>query len=201
MNQVSAGSNPADHPKFRGIMDRATLAKAVIQGLSTRDLAKQFGTSQTNVRHHLRKHGLVTASRRSARLKRKKATCLFCKVSDVVNKFCSNRCQWDYDLDQWTNKWLRDEVVTPSDGTGRVKNALILVVGNKCEKCGWCEKHPVTGNVPVQLHHKDGDDLNNRRDNVQLLCPNCHSLTPNYAALNVRKTPKPYIRNPKNRVS
>lgn len=177
-------------------MERVTLEGAVSQGLSTRELACRFETSQTNVRHWLRKFGLTTKPIHKPRPKREKVKCLFCKTKDAFNKFCSNRCQYDYDLDQWIKKWLRNEVAVEA-GSKRLKKALIFLVGNKCEKCGWCEKHPVTGNVPVQIHHEDGDDSNNKRDNVKLLCPNCHSLTPNYAALNIRRTPKPYIRNPK----
>lgn len=179
-------------------MNRATLTAAVAQGLSTRDLAKRFSTSQTNVRHHLRKHGLATAPIRKPRTRRKrvKAKCLFCKTNDAYKKFCSNRCQYDYDLKQWIDAWLKNEIA-PLVGSSKIRRALIYLVGNKCERCGWCEVHPVTEKIPVQVHHKDGDDSNNRRDNVDLLCPNCHSLTPNYGKLNVRRTPKPYIRNPK----
>lgn len=32
-----------------------------------------------------------------------------------------------------------------------------------------------------QLHHKNGDRLDNRKENLIWLCPNCHSLTENYA--------------------
>lgn len=32
----------------------------------------------------------------------------------------------------------------------------------------------------LELHHDDGDHENERRDNLSLQCPNCHSQTPNY---------------------
>ena len=32
--------------------------------------------------------------------------------------------------------------------------------------------------------HKDGDYTNNKEENLQLLCPNCHSLTETYGILN-----------------
>lgn len=35
-------------------------------------------------------------------------------------------------------------------------------------------------NISFELHHKDGNKLNNSRDNLEILCPNCHSQTPNY---------------------
>ncbi len=176
-------------------MERTILEVAVARGASTRDIAKQCDTSQTNVRHHLKKYGLTTQPVLKSRAKSPRPKCLECG-DEAYTKFCSNRCQRDYSFKQWIDAWLKNEI-TASAASSRVKRALIRIVGNKCERCGWCEVHPITGNVPVQVHHEDGDDSNNRRDNVKLLCPNCHSLTPNYAALNTRKTPKLYIRNPK----
>lgn len=50
--------------------------------------------------------------------------------------------------------------------------------------CGWNEVHTITGKVPIQMEHIDGNSTNNRLENLKLLCPNCHSLTPTYGALN-----------------
>lgn len=56
---------------------------------------------------------------------------------------------------------------------------------DKCECCGVSEwqGHKLT----IQLHHIDGDNENNNLDNLQLLCPNCHSITDNYAGKNTKK--------------
>ncbi len=58
----------------------------------------------------------------------------------------------------------------------------------KCECCGitdWMGK-PIT----FQLHHKDGDHLNNELENLECLCPNCHTQTDNYAGKGKCKMPK-----------
>ena len=56
---------------------------------------------------------------------------------------------------------------------------------DKCECCGVSEwqGHKLT----IQLHHIDGNNENNSLDNLQLLCPNCHSITDNYAGKNNEK--------------
>lgn len=51
---------------------------------------------------------------------------------------------------------------------------------NKCEICGiteWMGKPLV-----CHLHHIDGNNKNNTLENLQILCPNCHSQTDNYCA-------------------
>lgn len=38
--------------------------------------------------------------------------------------------------------------------------------------------------IPLELHHVNGDRMDHRLENLQLLCPNCHALTPTYRARN-----------------
>ena len=56
--------------------------------------------------------------------------------------------------------------------------------GERCCRCGWAQRHPKTGKVPVEVEHIDGDWENNLLSNLTLLCPNCHALTPTYRGLN-----------------
>lgn len=46
---------------------------------------------------------------------------------------------------------------------------------NICKLASWLDK-PIT----LQIDHKDGNYLNNLQDNLQFLCPNCHSQTENF---------------------
>jgi hypothetical protein len=38
--------------------------------------------------------------------------------------------------------------------------------------------------IPLELHHIDGNNHNPSKENLQLLCPNCHALTNNYRGKN-----------------
>lgn len=40
--------------------------------------------------------------------------------------------------------------------------------------------------IPLELEHKDGNHMNNNLDNLEILCPNCHALTPTYRGKNAR---------------
>ena len=62
-----------------------------------------------------------------------------------------------------------------------VKNAMPAIAairGRKCEMCGletWMGQP-----ISLEVHHKDGDRLNNDLSNLQLLCLNCHATTYNW---------------------
>ena len=58
---------------------------------------------------------------------------------------------------------------------------------DKCQLCGWDKKRNEEKYSPCELHHIDGNPYNNSLDNLQILCPNCHSLTDNYRAKNIKK--------------
>jgi hypothetical protein len=49
----------------------------------------------------------------------------------------------------------------------------------ECEMCGLSEW--MGSKISLELHHVDGNRFNNNFDNLQILCPNCHSLTPNHS--------------------
>lgn len=70
-------------------------------------------------------------------------------------------------------------------------NALIHLRGHKCEKC----LNEIWLNLPIKLevHHKDGDSLNNELSNLELLCPNCHATTENWRGKNINKKEEIYI--------
>lgn len=55
-----------------------------------------------------------------------------------------------------------------------------------CESCGLRTWQNMK--IPLELHHLDGNNSNNNLSNIQILCPNCHALTPNYRGKNISKS-------------
>lgn len=96
--------------------------------------------------------------------------------------YCSGKCQWDFLYNEYIRKWKDGEIKgSKKDGSisGRARRYLL----NKypaCISCGWDKKHPLSGKSLLQIHHIDGNRTNNSIKNLQVLCPNCHSLTNNW---------------------
>jgi hypothetical protein len=101
------------------------------------------------------------------------------------HKFCSNRCQANHRYYKFLEEWLigRKEVFTVNISR-HIRRHLLEQNGEKCMQCGWDSIHPVTQKVPLEIDHLDGNSDNNSLSNLRLLCPNCHSLTPSFRALN-----------------
>lgn len=74
--------------------------------------------------------------------------------------------------------------------TGKRKNAnrlhrqvviyILAKYNYTCCKCGWHELNPSSHKCPVEINHRDGDRCNCSEGNLEVLCPNCHSLTRKY---------------------
>jgi Mor family transcriptional regulator len=121
-----------------------------------------------------------------------KYNCLYCN-KEVINrnskkKFCRDKnCQTNYKYEQFIESWKRGEE-SGCDKAGdlkvRIRRYIFEKFDSKCCKCGWNEVNEHTGKTPLQIDHIDGNCKNNTEDNLRLLCPNCHSLTGTYGALN-----------------
>lgn len=125
----------------------------------------------------------------------KSSFCINCQKEFHANysslgKFCSLKCQHEYQVKLKINKWLvGDDNPINTNGLLRpwARKYLFKEFNNKCVLCDWAKVNKTTGKIPLEVDHIDGDYKNNKINNLRLLCPNCHSLSSNYKNLNKGK--------------
>lgn len=100
--------------------------------------------------------------------------------------------KYQFDISHFTGQlWNKDKVNEKKyyNGNalsrGQALRDLTILRSHKCEKCGLTEWQDQK--IPLEVHHKDGNHLNNEMENLELLCPNCHAQTENYRSKNRRK--------------
>lgn len=130
------------------------------------------------------------ASYNNKQREKKHNYCLNCGSEILLeNKYCSNKCQHAYLQRKCEEEWLSGNVDgnTNSEWTEvrkTIRGYLFKKYDNKCSRCGWGERNPYTGTIPLEVEHIDGDPYNSSPENLTLLCPNCHSLTKTYRGAN-----------------
>ena len=134
--------------------DRQTLEQIVKESFSMREVARKLGYAQDG-------GGTIQSLKN------------MCNELDLDTSHFKGK-GWNksnYKYDSFQSYSLKSRGKTTQD-------ALIALRGRKCEHCGltrWLEQP-----INLQIHHIDGDHTNNSLDNLQLLCSNCHSYTPNF---------------------
>ena len=94
------------------------------------------------------------------------------KATSMKNR----RAKWDQlPFEQRPGGYQRELIFEEQDG--------------KCLHCGLNEW--LGRSMPLEMDHIDGNRSNNKRENLRLLCPNCHALTPTYKGRNVDRQASP----------
>lgn len=87
------------------------------------------------------------------------------------------------DTSHWTGQaWNKGQQLKEDwsdySRASRLKPHVIKERGHQCEVCKlstWLDSQ-----IPIEIHHIDGNRSNNVSKNLQLLCPNCHAQTDNF---------------------
>lgn len=169
------------------------------QGLSYNAICAELGCSKgtvayycgenqkekTNNRRKIHRAGLTSPKEVISRF------CLSCGKPTKNEKYCDNACQQQDYYDNYIKNWKKGvESGANESGTKvskHIRRYLFEKHDSKCSRCGWNTKNPYTNSVILEVEHIDGNSLNNKEENLDLICPNCHSLTPTYKALNYGK--------------
>ena len=105
-------------------------------------------------------------------------TCSFCKkpiyrTKSLIERskskrfFCSKACAASYN-----NREYKTGENHPNfkNGKGSYRNKAFRELGEVCSRCGYNRCR-----AALEVHHKDGDRTNNKSDNLEIICRNCHS--------------------------
>lgn len=100
---------------------------------------------------------------------RKETPCIVCGtpiLASANKKTCSRSCA------NRNRAGIRYKLGSPKDKVKdqrALKLRLLAARGECCERCGYDKKEI------LNVHHKDRDRKNNDLENLELICPNCHS--------------------------
>jgi len=155
------------------------------------ECGKEISRTATEVKrskNHFCNHS-CSAKFNNRKRQKKIKHCLFCgKV--VRNKYCGPACQHAYHRKVYIERWLAGEETgsvgsdDTTDVSDYVRRYLLEQASYQCTQCGWSERNVHTNTIPLEIDHINGDWQNNGPENLRVLCPNCHALTPTHRGAN-----------------
>ncbi|UNY46959.1 HNH endonuclease [Cronobacter phage LPCS28] len=103
--------------------------------------------------------------------------------------YCNHECRVTHERHINVTEWLSGRLVGYKGKCKQLKPFVRDYVikkngGTQCSQCGWNEKHPIDNRSLTEIDHIDGNADNCSPENLRVLCPNCHSMTPTYRARN-----------------
>jgi DNA-binding CsgD family transcriptional regulator len=200
--QTKESPTPKENERRRGpkptslVRTRDQVARMLAAGTPRAEIARSLGIRKSTVSYHARQLGAPIDDRVGRRYDWPAVRAHYAdghSIRDCMRTFGFSYSTWA----QAVRRGLVtprprftpvDEVFTKDSHRhrGRLKQ-LLLSLGlrtNTCDHCGlteWRDK-PIT----VALHHINGDRMDNRVENLELLWPNCHSQTDTFAGRNGR---------------
>jgi hypothetical protein len=107
----------------------------------------------------------------------KNCTKEFSKHYGSTGVFCGHTCQGLF-----RKKETRERFKLGLISNRKRLKEILLEIKDSCWECDLKEWQGVL--LPLEVDHIDGNVGHDMPDNVRLLCPNCHSITPTWKAKN-----------------
>ncbi|HEV2785884.1 MAG TPA: helix-turn-helix domain-containing protein [Solirubrobacteraceae bacterium] len=165
------------------------------EGLSQAEVARRTGRSKSTVSWHARRLDRAIDDRCARRYDWSEIQAYYDaghSITDCQLRFGFSRQSW-HEAQRRGKVRARphampvDQLLSGPRNRRHVKQRLLNagLKQNRCERCGIDEW--LGAPLSMALHHVNGDGSDNRLENLQMLCPNCHSQTENFAGRNRRR--------------
>jgi DNA-binding CsgD family transcriptional regulator len=191
------GVAPDPAPPPREVDTRDRVAALLAEGIAKNAIARALGVSRSTVSYHARRLGRPVASRCARRYDWREVQRFYDAGHSV--RECQER--FGFSRQTWHAAVSRGAIVARPhglpleellvEGVYRSRFNLkvrIVKAGLKQKLCEACGIASWNGRpISLALHHVNGDRHDNRIENLQLLCPNCHSQTGTFAGRNGHK--------------
>lgn len=202
LRKAAEATKQEPKPRRRGprkgakVRTHELVAELLAQGLSRAEIARRLDIRKSTVTYHAAKLGKDIDQRFARRFD------WSCVQQYYDEGHSVRQCAQVFGFSTWA--WsgaVKRGLITPRPafkpleeifkantprGRGHLKLRLLRagIKEDRCERCGLSEwlGRPLS----VALHHINGDRLDNRIENLELLCPNCHSQTDTFSGRNGR---------------
>jgi 5-methylcytosine-specific restriction endonuclease McrA len=106
-----------------------------------------------------------------------------------IDHFTGQGYRKGYSIPVVQKKTLTECLVENSKYQSYKLKLRLLKEGVKKHQCECCLQTMWSGvKIPLELDHINGITSDNRLENLRIICPNCHALTPNYRGKNKNKS-------------
>ena len=177
------------------------MARLIADGLTFAEIGRALGISKPTVSYHARKLGIPVDDKFNCRYDWAEVQAYY----DAGNSITACQLRFGFARRTFMDAVRRGAITTRPqaapielylvDGRAVSRDHLkrrLFGAGLKEARCELCGLNEWRGRpLSLALHHLNGDGLDNRLENLQLLCPNCHSQTPNFSGRNVSRQPRP----------
>jgi len=165
------------------------------RGLSGAAISRELGISRSTVSYHLKRLGKPVDEKCNRRYDWIEVQRFYDEgrtVRECMNEFGFSSETWHSAVKRGAltsrpRSMPMEELLNARRSRGHLKVRLFSA-GLKEARCEGCGIEDWLG-APLSLclHHVNGDNQDNRLENLRILCPNCHSQTENFAGRNSRR--------------